>query len=220
MRARFGLRLFLQRFVVACVVVSVLFAAAVAVSDRYATHEYAKRTTVRIDDGILAAGAPAKPANFLLIGNDTTGLIDDDKLPDTMMIVHVDPAVRTPLLVSLPRDLILNVPGYGLRQINAAYALGGASLLIKTIETDLRIPINHYLEVDFAGFQTIVNAIGHLSVWFPTPVHDPYVGLDVEHAGCVPLNGAMALAYARSRHYYVPDNLTDPAPWSWNYPAQ
>src|SRR5206468_8350452 len=49
------------------------------------------------------------------------------------------------------------------------------------------------------------------------PVHDPYIGLNIEQAGCVALDPQMALAYARSRHYYVPDDLANPAPWQWNY---
>ena len=212
--ARSGLRLLLRRFLVACLVVTVFAAAGIAVGDRYAKHEFAKRTTIRLADGVLASYAPAKPANFLLFGHDDTGN------SDTMMVIHLDPVARAPLLVSFPRDLIVNVPGYGLRQLNSAYGLGGASLLVRTLEADFHFPIQHFLQVDFATFPQIVDAIGHVKVWFPTPVHDPYIGLDVEHAGCVSLDGPMALAYVRSRHYYVPDSSTTPAPWSWNYPAQ
>jgi hypothetical protein len=54
-------------------------------------------------------------------------------------------------------------------------------------------------------------------LWFPTPAHDPYSGLNVDQSGCVSIDGATALAYARSRHYYVPDDTRDPAPWEWDY---
>jgi len=209
--------MFARRFVVACVVVTLVAGAGVVVIDRYGQREFAKRTVVHLANGILAPGAPAKPANFLLLGDDTTGKIEKDNLPDTMMVLHVDPAVRIPLLVSFPRDLIVNIPGHGTGQLNAAFAYGGANLLIKTLTTEFGFPINHYLLVDFSGFEQIVNAIGHIKVWFPTPMHDPYVGLNIDQAGCVTLNGVEALAYARSRHYYVPDNLNAPAPWSWNY---
>ena len=62
-----------------------------------------------------------------------------------------------------------------------------------------------------------MNAIGKIHLWFPTPVHDPYTGLETLKAGCVSVNGDQALAYARSRHYYVPQDVKNPAPWQWNY---
>ena len=215
MRVPVWLPTFLRRVAVAFIVATVLSAAAVAVTSRYASHEFRKRKTVRLAGGVLAPYAPAKPANFLLFGRDDTGN------SDTMMVVHLDPAAQRPLLVSFPRDLMVAIPGYsGPRQLNSAYGLGGAALLVRTLETDFHFPIQHFLQVDFATFPQIVDAIGHVKIWFPTPVHDPYIGLDVEHAGCVSLNGPMALAYVRSRHYYVPDTITHPAPWSWNYSAQ
>ena len=214
MRARFGWQMYLRRVLVALVVVSVVAFGAVALAERFDNQEFAKRTTVHIADGLLAPSTPAKPANFLMFGRDDTGNAD------TMMIVHVDPAVPTPLLVSFPRDLMVQIPGHGLRQLNSAYGIGGAALLIQTLESDFHIPIQHYLQVDFTTFPKIIDAIGRVDVWFPTPVHDPYIGLNIAHAGCVPLDGPTALAYVRSRHYYVPDDLANPAPWSWDYPAQ
>src|SRR5271166_5403375 len=143
MRGRVGLQMFIRRVVVACVVVSVVTFGAVAFAARFDNQEFAKRTTVHLAGGILAPDTPARPANFLMFGRDNTGN------SDTMMVVHVDPAVPTPLLVSFPRDLMLNIPGYGLRQLNSAYGLGGAALLIRTLEADFHIPIQHYLQVDF-----------------------------------------------------------------------
>jgi LCP family protein required for cell wall assembly len=209
--------IFVRRFAVACVVVTLVAGAGVALIDRYGQREFARRTVIHLANGVLAPGAPAKPANYLLLGDDTTGKIEQDVLPDTMMVLHVDPAVRIPLLVSFPRDLIVNIPGHGTGQLNAAYGYGGANLLIRTLTSDFGFPINHYLLVDFSGFEQIVNAIGHVKVWFPTPMHDPYVGLNVDQTGCKTLNGVEALAYARSRHYFVPDNISAPVPWSWNY---
>ncbi len=205
----------MRRYVVAFVVVTVLSVAGLAVLDGFASHEFQKRTTVHLGDGVLAPYAPAKPANFLLVGHDATGYAD------TTMVIHLDPAARTPLLVSFPRDLMVTIPGYtGQRQLNSAYGLGGPALLVRTLEANFHFPIQRFLQVDFATFPQLIDTIGNVNVWFPTPVHDPYVGLDVEHAGCVSLNGAKALAYVRSRHYYVPDTLSHPAPWSWNYSAQ
>jgi LCP family protein required for cell wall assembly len=207
-----GLYSFLRRVGIACVVVAVLAVGVVTFGNRAGKHEFNQRHVIHIADGLLAPVAPAQPANYLLIGHDATGH------SDTMMIVHVDPAVPTPLLVSFPRDLIVQIPGRGQDQLNAAITDGGIPLLIATFKTDFNVPINHFLQVDFSSFPQIVSAIGgHMNVWFPTPVHDPYVGLDIEKKGCVSLDPQMALAYARSRHYYVPDDLTNPAPWQWNY---
>jgi LCP family protein required for cell wall assembly len=207
-------RVLAQRFVVAWLVLAVAMVGAVTVGDRYGKSEFAKRRIVHLNGGVLTPTVPAQPANFLLVGHDATGN------SDTMMVVHLDPQSRTPLLVSFPRDLIVDIPGHGSAQLNAAFEFGGPALLIQTFRTYFHIPIQHYLQVDFASFPKIVDAIGHINVWFPTPVHDPYIGLNIDRPGCVALDGAAALAYVRSRHYYVPDNLANPTPWSWDYPAQ
>jgi LCP family protein required for cell wall assembly len=202
---------FVRRVIVALVVVGVVSAGALEFGDRAGKHEFGKRTVVQIGDGVLAPSKPTEPANYLVIGHDADGN------SDTMMIIHVDPAVPTPLLVSFPRDLIVDIPGHGRRQLNAAIGIGGPSLLIATFKSYFNVPINHFLQVDFASFPDIVRAVGRVQIWFPTPVHDPYIGLNIDKAGCVALDPAMTLAYARSRHYYVPQNLTAPAPWQWNY---
>jgi LCP family protein required for cell wall assembly len=211
MTSAVGLFSFLRRFVIALLIVCLLGAGAVALGNRKGRQEFARRTVVKIGSGILAPQRPAQPANFLLIGHDADGN------SDTMMVVHVDPAQPTPLLVSFPRDLIVDIPGHGHGQLNSAIAIGGAELLIQTFQTYFNIPINHFLQVDFGSFPQIIGAIGNVKVWFPTAVHDPYIGLHVEQPGCVSLDGAMALAYVRSRHYYVPKDPANPAPWQWNY---
>ena len=214
MRSGAALIVLLRRFLVACVVVSLVAATAVATADRFAIGAFGKRTTVRLRAGVLAPQIAAQPANFLLFGHDEFGN------SDTMMVAHVDPAVPTPLVVSFPRDLIVNIPGHGTGQLNSAYPLGGAALLIQTMQADFHFPIQHFLKVDFATFPKVIDAIGNVKIWFPTAVHDPYIGLNVDQPGCVSLDGPMALAYVRSRHYYVPDKTANPAPWSWNYSAQ
>ncbi|HUI49744.1 MAG TPA: LCP family protein [Acidimicrobiia bacterium] len=210
-RTRLGWLAFLCRFGIALLVVCIIAAAGLALGDQAGKHEFAQRHVVHIGNGILAQSSPAQPANFLLIGHDADGN------SDTMMVVHVDPGNPVPLLVSFPRDLIVDIPGHGQGQLNSAIGLGGPSLLILTFKTDFNIPITHYLQVDFNSFPQIVSAIGKVKVWFPTAVHDPYLGLDIEQPGCVALDGATALKYVRSRHYYVPDDPAHPAPFVWNY---
>jgi LCP family protein required for cell wall assembly len=77
----------------------------------------------------------------------------------------------------------------------------GPERLIATIRQSLGIEIDHYIEVDFSGFRSIVNAVGGVTVPFPAPARDKFSGLDVKTAGCVNLTGDQALGYVRSRHF-------------------
>ena len=124
-----------------------------------------------------------------------------------MMVVHIDPGKRTGVLVSFPRDLWVPIPGHGTNKINAAFAFGGPQLAIETIKQDFDIPISHYLEVDFAGFRDIVNAIGSVPIYFPTPARDHNTGLIIPHAPDATTSTAtQALAYVRSRYYEYTQN--------------
>ena len=131
---------------------------------------------------------------------------------DVMMVVHVVPALDTAFVVSFPRDTEVDIPGHGHNLLNAAFAFGGPALTIKTFEQDFGIPIQHYLAVDFLGFEKIVDAIGHVKIYFPTPARDFYTGLNQPVAGCMSLNGVEALEYARSRHYAIPRERCRPIP--------
>jgi len=221
---------FLGRFAIALVLVVSLAVAGFVSAQAFGRREFGKSKVIHITD--LTPTKPGEPANYLLIGSDVrppdesqeeaqafgTSQEVGPQHSDVMMVLHVDPTGHTGMLVSFPRDLMVQIPGHGRNLLNAAFAFGGASLVIRTMELNFSpMKINHYLEVDFRGFRDIVNEIGHINLWFPTPAHDPYTGLDVEHSGCVSLNGDQALAYARSRHYYVPKDLRNPASWSWNY---
>ena len=119
---------------------------------------------------------------------------------DTIMVLHTDPDADRALLVSFPRDLWVDIPGHGHAKINAAFN-AGPQRMIETIENDFDVPISHYLEVDFAGFRDIVDAIGSVPIYFPTPARDTNTGLKIDEAGCHNLTGEDALAYVRSRYY-------------------
>lgn len=167
-----------------------------------------------VDIPTLTPDQPGTTMNVLLVGSDsranTTGDLADatgkiaegDRagLSDTMMILHIDPKQTQAAVLSIPRDLWLNVGGSKDR-INSAYAIGGPQLLIKTIQDDLGIQINHYAAVDFSGFQNIVDTIGGLKIYLDAPARDVMSGLDQPHAGCIQLDGYQALAYVRSRYY-------------------
>jgi LCP family protein required for cell wall assembly len=118
------------------------------------------------------------------------------------MLLHVDPDETTAALLSLPRDLWVPIAGQDRSQrINTAINEGGPQLLIDTIAETFDLDVHHYVEVDFAGFYDLVDAIDGVPVYFAEPARDPDSLLDVPEAGCVTLDAAQALAYARSRHY-------------------
>ena len=135
------------------------------------------------------------------------------------MVARFDPAAKTVTVLSIPRDLWVDIPGdvsdiSGMNRINAAFN-SGPDLLIQTIETDLGIPINHYMSVDFPGFSGMVNALGGITMDFPTAVKDAYTGLDVTTTGCQVVNGTTALQLVRARHLYYMD-----VNGSWEYDGQ
>ena len=121
-----------------------------------------------------------------------------------MMIVHTEPERGTAFVVSFPRDTEVEIEGHGRDKLNAAFAYGGPALTIKTFRKDFGIPIQHFLAVNFEGFRKIVDSIGHVKIYFPTPARDVYTGLYQPTKGCVALDGERALQYARSRHYSDP----------------
>jgi len=207
-------RSFALRFLLALVLVSVLTAGGIGGAYWFASKKVGQIPVASIRPGVLDQVEPAKPANFLIVGSDTRSFVDNaqqaqdfgspqtqtGQRSDTIMVAHVDPDPAKSLLVSFPRDLAVSIPGVGTTKINAAYNVG-AGKLIETLQQDFGIPINHYLEVNFAGFEGIVDAIGTVPIYLPTPARDRYTGLDAPKAGCYLLNGKQALAYVRSRHY-------------------
>jgi LCP family protein required for cell wall assembly len=183
-----------------------------------------------------AGGLPEE--NILLIGNETrAGLTDPSEiarfgsptqlsgsLSDVIMILHLDPAKDTASILSIPRDLFVpmppGTPAGSYQKIDAALNDGaaGADNLIQTITNDLGIPINHYVELNFDGFQNTVNALGGINVQFPEPLFDLQSGLYIPTAGCIHLNGSQALALVRSRHlqYDPPGNHANRAYWPFD----
>ncbi len=209
-----------QRFLITfnCVLIATCVLAASAVGYSY----YRFGNIPRLDlGGILNDEAPGRPQNYLLVGSDSRAFVEggDDheyfgdegdsggQRADTMILVRVDPEAQTAAMVSFPRDLIVTVAGTGQRtRINEAFQ-GGPSQLIETIQLNFNIPIHHYVQVDFEGFQALVDAVGGIEIYLPAPVRDQdpngnnISGLDIDQTGCVTLDGFQALSYVRSRHY-------------------
>jgi LCP family protein required for cell wall assembly len=174
-----------------------------------------------------------QPFNMLLVGSDSRAFVDNStqvnafgneadaggQRSDVTMVARFDPAAKTVTVLSIPRDLWVDIPGdvadiSGMNRINAAFN-SGPDLLIQTIETDLGIPINHYMSVDFPGFSGMVNALGGITMDFPTAVKDAYTGLDVTTTGCQVVNGTTALQLVRARHLYYMN-----ANGYWEYDGQ
>ncbi len=115
---------------------------------------------------------------------------------DTIMVLHTGDGPN--LLMSIPRDSIVEVPGYGQTKINAAYAYDGPRLLIKTVENETGIKIDHFVEVGFGGFVDLVDAVGGIEVCPPFDMVDPLAKINLKK-GCQEVDGPTALGYARSR---------------------
>jgi LCP family protein required for cell wall assembly len=126
---------------------------------------------------------------------------------DVVQLWRVTPSTKQVQVLSIPRDTVVSMLGadvseYGTyNRINTSFG-SGASQLVKTITANFGIQINHVVEIDFAGFQDAVNAVGGVYLDFNYPAKDAYSGLDITTPGCQLLAGAQALGVARSRHYY------------------
>ncbi|APE21966.1 LytR family transcriptional regulator [Streptomyces venezuelae] len=129
---------------------------------------------------------------------------------DTVMLVHISEDRDRASVVSLPRDSYAEMPEHtdlnsGRKhhahpvKLNAAYAEGGPSLTVRTVESMTGVKIDHYLEVDFTSFMRTVDAVGGVQICTTRPVKDAYTGLDLA-AGTHELDGGQALQYVRSRH--------------------
>ncbi len=140
------------------------------------------------------AGLTAEDADRLMAGdlNETIGHTD------TIMLVHV-PFVGKATMISLPRDSWVNIPGHGQNKINAAFSLGGAPLLQRTVEEATGLRVDRYAEIGFGGFANLVDALGGVNICVNEPMNDPMAGINLA-AGCQDMDGATALGYVRSRY--------------------
>ncbi len=163
--------------------------------------------------GNLTKPASNQPMNILIVGSNSRAALNGKQASafgtaqqvggarsDVTMILHIDPKTHSVSLVSIPRDLFMPIPDSNLSNRVDASLNSGPSQLVKTIEQDLGIGISHYVELNFDTFQSIVQTLGGLDMYFPYPVRDAYSGLNVQATGCHYLNGFQALAVVRARH--------------------
>ncbi len=157
----------------------------------------------------------AAGTNYLIVGTDSRAGVDPNvetaggifgsdpgsfagERTDTILIMRVTPSGTK--FLSLNRDLWLPIVGGGEQRINTAFS-GGPQRLVDTIQQSLGVPLHHYMEVDFAGFLGMVEALGGIDITVENPAFDRKTGLDIPTAGLVHLDATQALAYVRTRTY-------------------
>jgi LCP family protein required for cell wall assembly len=163
---------------------------------------------------VLADVSTGGPQTILVLGSDRRWSDIKQKIParsDTMMLLRLDPGKGATSVLSVPRDLKVQIPtkrGYVTDKINAAYSIGGPALAVRTVTNLLHIPINHVVNVNFGGFQRAVNRLGCVYVDVDRRYYHSNLGLPPSeqyseiniNAGYQKLCGADALAYVRYRH--------------------
>lgn len=163
-----------------------------------------------------AAPAGERPAEtpgttYLMVGSDSrdgltaeqrktlgTGKGEGGRRTDTIMLLHV-PESGPAALVSLPRDSYVSIPGHGRNKINAAFSFGGPKLLTQTVENVTGLRVDHYVEVGFGGFASVIDAVGGVEACLPKAMKDQKAHINLP-AGCQQLDGPKALGYVRARY--------------------
>ncbi len=121
---------------------------------------------------------------------------------DSIVLLHLPGNGTKPTMVSLLRDSYVTIPGHDKSKINAAFAFGGPQLLVRTVEANTGLRIDHYAEIGLGGFANVVDHVGGVRMCLDQAVHDDYAGINLR-GGCQTLNGTNALGYVRSRHAFA-----------------
>jgi LCP family protein required for cell wall assembly len=207
--------------ITSAVVAALILVAGTLAYTRYLHYNHnLKRTSGVISSGGAKAADGAQ--NVLLVGSDSRAGAGDafaqapagqeqvvGQRSDTVILAHLAKGHQKATLVSLPRDSWITIPAYtdakGVQhpahqdKLNAAFSLGGPALLVKTVQQLTGMHIDHYVEIDFAGFQNMVNSLGGVDVCLTKPAHDVNTGINLS-AGNHHLNGQEALAFVRQRY--------------------
>jgi LCP family protein required for cell wall assembly len=171
------------------------------------------RTIERVEVAAVLTPESGSEVNYLIVGTDSRDGLGDDvgnkevvvgdgvagQRSDTLVLMRVGKDGNR--MLPLPRDLYLPIADTkGSERINTAIQ-GGPSRLIKTVQQSLSLPVHHYVQIDFAGFLGLVDAVGGVTIEFDAPAFDDKSGLDITTPGPHKLDKDMALAYVRSRAY-------------------
>jgi LCP family protein required for cell wall assembly len=179
---------------------------------------YAWSKVSKVDAEPSGSRPPDGPGTtYLLVGSDSReGLTQAQKhalgtgsaagqRTDTIILLHVSSGSGPNLMLSIPRDSYVDVPGHGRNKINAAYAFGGPKLLVQTVERATGVRVDDYVEIGFTGVVDVVDAVGGITVCPKTSINDPLAGGLKMKAGCQQVDGHVALDYSRSRHFPLGD---------------
>jgi LCP family protein required for cell wall assembly len=169
------------------------------------------------DITLPATSLTSAGTNWLITGSDSraglsraeidamhVGFNEGTLNSDSIMLLHMGSG--RPVLISIPRDSYVDIPGHGWNKMNAALAYGGASLLIQTVENVTGLKIDHYMGIGFGGLVAVVNTIGGVQICLKTAINDSYSGVNLS-AGCHNLNGDQALSFVRDRHSFATEDL-------------
>jgi LCP family protein required for cell wall assembly len=211
-------RVFLWRLALAGVLTMVAAAIGLGGGSVLLQHKFAQARSVRVD---LDAALPGS-MNILLLGSDSRSFVEDTgeessfgdtskvggQRADVIIIARVEPKARRAILVSIPRDTYVRLPKYRSQVLINQSFEDGPQGVINAIKSNFGVPINHYAEVDFNGFRSMVDAIGGVRMYVPAPSRDhpgqpdnKGSGLNITKAGCQTFDGATALAWVRSRYF-------------------
>ncbi len=198
----------LWRFAAAAVLVIGFTAATTAVAGLLQVKDLVNdlNLTPALKNADVQLPSPGQPETLLLIGSDhRAGEPYTAANTDTMMLVRIDDSSSTINMLSIPRDLEVQLPG-GTQKLNAAYSIGGPNLLIRTLKTQVfpGLKVNHILDVNFGGFEDLVNAIGCVYTdvdhrYYNNTAQTDYSSIDIQ-PGYQKLCGTQALEFVRFRH--------------------
>jgi LCP family protein required for cell wall assembly len=210
-------RVFLWRLALAFVLTSTAAAVGLGGGSFLLEHKFAQAKSVRVD---LDRALPGS-MNILVLGSDSRAFADpadESRFGDTqevggqradvIIIARIEPKTRRGVLVSIPRDTLVRLPKYKSQVLINQSFEDGPQGVINAIKSNFGVPIHHYAQIDFAGFRSMVDAIGGVRMYVPAPSrdrpNDPKnrgTGLDIKTAGCQTFNGTQALAWVRSRYF-------------------
>jgi LCP family protein required for cell wall assembly len=202
-----------RRIVAVIVTVLVLILAGVGGTYFWLNGKLHRTVTLPAYTGTASAGT-----NWLIAGSDTRDGISRAEratlhlgaqganASDSLMLLHTGGG--KPVLISIPRDSYVTIPGYGKNKINAALAFGGPTLLIKTVEEATGLRIDHYMGIGFGGLASVVNTVGGVRICVKTAIPpDSYSGFKGLAPGCHTLGGTQAIAFVRDRHSFGTSDL-------------
>jgi LCP family protein required for cell wall assembly len=169
-------------------------------------------TSLGRTDALPESSLPDTPGTtYLVVGSDSREKLSKaerkrlgtgsaaGRRTDTIMLLHVPDGGGPTVLLSIPRDSYVSIPGHGKNKINAAYAFGGEDLLVKTVEKATGLKIDTYAETGLGGFADVVDAVGGVEVCVKKALKDAKAHINVKK-GCQTMDGKTALGYARARY--------------------